>query len=276
LVFNEEGEPIEGATVTLLLDEEGPPPLQTNDKGAWSFLGLKSGKWIVRVESEGLVPAEAEILVSEFDRSKKPIEISLRPMSAETPGEPNVALDQLQRGNELLQEGKPAEARAEYEAAIEHIAVEERIQILLPIARTYYLEGNMEQTEVTLRQALDLEPENVDALKLLSNLLITEGRAEEADEFIARLPEGEALPADAYLNPGIDLYNQGDLDGALAKFEAAAASHPDEALVYYYRGLVLVAKGQNERAAADFNKLLELEPEGEKAAEAKEFLQYLQ
>jgi Tfp pilus assembly protein PilF len=175
----------------------------------------------------------------------------------------------------LLGEGKPAEARAEYEAALEDLTEDSRVQVLLPIARTYYLEDNMEQTEATIRQALELEPDNVDALKLISNLLITEGRADEAEEFIARLPEGEHLPADAYLNPGIDLYNQGDLEGALAKFESAAASYPDNALVYYYRGLVLVAQGKNELAAADFRKLLELEPEGDKAAEAKEFLKYL-
>lgn len=276
IVVDEAGEPIEGATVTLLFEEDGPPPFQSDKKGAWSYLGIKSGQWTIRVEAEGYITAEAETLVSEFDRGKKPLEITLRPLSAGVEGEPNLALEKLQRGNELLAEGETTEARAEYEAAMEFVAVEEHIQILLPIARTYYLEGNMAKTEETLRQALELAPDNADALKLLSNLLITEGRAAEAEEFIARLPEGERLPPDAYLNPGIDYYNRGDLDSALAKFEEAAALYPEEALVYYYRGLVFVARGETEKAAADFRKLLELEPEGEKAAEAKEFLQYLQ
>ncbi|MEJ2086644.1 MAG: tetratricopeptide repeat protein [Acidobacteriota bacterium] len=134
----------------------------------------------------------------------------------------------------------------------------------------------MEQTEATLRKVLELEPDNVDGLKLLSNLLISSGREAEAQEFMARLPEGERLPADAYLNVGIELYNNGDLDGALTEFEEAAELYPEDPQVYYYRGLVLIAQGKSELAAADFRKLLELETEGPRADEAREFLKYLE
>ena len=275
-VVNEAGEPIVGATVHLKLNDDGPEPFQTNQKGEWAYLGLASGTWIVLVEMEGFVPAEAEIPLQQADRGKNPINMTLRELTPEMLAQANPAMAHLEAGNAFLQENKPAEARAEYEKALESLSPEDHAYVYLTIARTYYLEDDLEGTEATLRKVLELEPDNVDGLKLISNLLISSGRETEAQEFMARLPEGEGLPVDAYLNVGIELYNNGDLDGALAEFEEAAGLYPDDAQVLYYRGLVLIAQGKNELAAADFRRLLELESEGERADEAREFLKYLE
>ena len=90
-----------------------------------------------------------------------------------------------------------------------------------------------------------------------------------------RLPEGELLDPDAYLNVGIDLYNSGNLDEALVEFEKVVGRFPDLPDAYYYRGLVLLNKGDNEGAEADFRRLIELAPESPRAAEAQDFLEYL-
>lgn len=274
-VVDEAGEPIVGATVQLKLNDDGPEPFQTNQKGEWAYLGLASGSWIVLVQMEGYVPAEAEIPLQQADKGKTPIEMTLRELTPEMLAQANPAMGHLEAGNAFLQENKPAEARAEYETALETLSPEDHPYVYLTIARTYYLEDDLEQTEATLRKVLELEPDNVDGLKLISNLLISSGRETEAQEFMDRLPEGEGLPVDAYLNVGIELYNNGDLDGALAEFEEAANLYPDDAQVLYYRGLVLIAQGKNELAAADFRRLLEIESEGERADEAREFLKYL-
>lgn len=275
-VVDEAGQPVVGATVILKLNEGGPKPIQTNEKGEWAYLGMASGSWVVLVEMEGYVPAEAEIPVRQADKGKTLVNMTLREVTPEMVAQANPAVAHIEAGNTFLQEDKPAEARAEYEMALETLNADSHAYVYLTIARTYYLEGNMEQTEVSLRKVLELEPNNVDGLKLLSNLLISSDREAEAQEFMARLPEGEELPADAYLNVGIDLYNNGDLDAALVEFEEAAKLYPDEPLVYYYRGLVLVAQAKNDLAAADFRRLLELESEGPRAEEAKEFLKYLE
>lgn len=276
VVTDDSGQALVGATVTLTLRGAGPAPFQADDKGEWSYLGLSRGDWLVHVEFEGYVPKEIEVPVQERDKAKTPVELTLRALTPEMVAEANPAVAHIETGNALLAEQKPAEARAEYEMALESIDPDSHAYVYLTIARTYYLEDDLEQTEATLRKALELEPDNVDGLKLMSNLLISAGRESEAQEFMARLPETERLPADAYLNVGIELYNNGDLDSALVKFEEAADSYPEEASVYYYRGLVLLAQGKNDPAAADFRKLLELESEGPRAEEAREFLKYLE
>jgi tetratricopeptide (TPR) repeat protein len=275
-VVNEAGQPIVGATVTLRIGEDGPEPFATNDKGEWAYLGLISGTWLVLVEMEGYVSAEVEIPLKQIDRGKTPINMTLREITPEMLGQANPAVAHIEAGNAFLEEGQTTEARAEYEAALETLDPESHAYVYLTIARTYYLEENMAETEVVLRKVLELEPDNVNGLKLLSNLLISSDREVEAQAFMARLPEGEELPADAYLNVGIDLYNSGDLDSALVEFEEAAVLYPDEPMVYYYRGLVLIAQGKNDLAAADFRRLLELESEGPRVDEAKEFLKYLE
>ena len=253
-VVDEAGQPVVGAMVTLKLREGGPEPLVTDNKGEWAYLGLASGSWIILVEMEGYVPAEAEIPLRQADKGKTPVIMTLRALTPEMLAQANPAVAHLEAGNAFLAEEKPAEARAEYEAALETLDAESHAYVYLTIARTYYLEKNLELTEATLRKVLELEPDNVDGLKLLSNLLISSGRETEAQEFMARLPEGEELPADAYLNVGIDLYNSGDLDGALVEFDEAAGLYPDDPQVYYYRGLVLIAQGYTVLEAADGNE----------------------
>lgn len=273
IVIDQLGIPVTGASVTLKQGEVGPEGLTTDEDGKWAIIGLAGGMWIVRAEAEGYVPAETEVRLTANDKGRTPVRIPLRPIPEPVGPSP---MDRLKTGNALLEEGKPGEARAEYEAALEAIALEEQPIVLQAIARTYYLEENLAETEATLRRALEIDPEYVDALKLLSNLLVSTDREQEAKEFMERLPEGEELPADAYLNVGISFYNNGDLDSALAEFQKVAQAYPDNPSVYYYRGLVFLARGSNGEAAADFRRLLELESEGSRADEARDFLKYLE
>jgi tetratricopeptide (TPR) repeat protein len=276
-VKDENGEPIEGARITLIRDGAGPEPFFTNAKGKWSFLGLTNGMWNVSIEFPGYVPSEGTVGANEFGRSAT-VNVTLRPIPPEVLAEAaaELSVELLEQGNQLLQEGKTTEARAEYENALGELEVENHPPVLMGIARTYYQEDNLEQAEATLRRIVEIEPDNIDALKLLSSMLVAEGREDEAKVFMDLLPEGELLDADAYLNVGIDFYNEGQLDEALAEFETVVGNFPDLAAAYYYRGLVLLNKGENDAAAADFEKLIELAPDTPRATEARDFLEYLQ
>ena len=275
-VVDENKNPVEGAKVFLLLDGKGPDPISTNKKGRWSYLGLVGGAWTVRIEADGYVPREGPAQVSEFGANKALV-ITIRPIPEEVLAEAAAteAMKHLEAGNQLLSEGKAIEARAEYEAALAELEPENHPPVLMGIASTYYQEDNLQATEETLDQVLEIEPDNVEALKLLSSMLVAEGREEEAKVLMERLPEGEVLDADAYLNVGIDAYNDGRLDEALAQFDEVVQQFPDLPEAYYYRGLVLLNQENNDGAITDFEKLLELAPDHPKAAEATSFLEYL-
>lgn len=181
----------------------------------------------------------------------------------------------LQMATSYDQEGNLAAARGELEKVLPLLPPDNQAQILLMIARTHDAEDDRAAAIAALERACQLSPEDPAILQLLADLLSREGRDEEAEAYLARLPEEAELPADMLLNVGIRHYNEGDMDTALANFDRAVRQSPDLADAYYYRGLVRVSRQDSADAIADLEKYLELAPEGEHAAEARDFLSYL-
>lgn len=64
---------------------------------------------------------------------------------------------------------------------------------------------------------------------------------------------------DAY-DAGVKLQTGGDLDGAIAKYDAAIAANPNEAAFWYARGTAYQAKKDFTKAIPDYQKALSLSP----------------
>jgi tetratricopeptide (TPR) repeat protein len=278
-IVDESDQPIEGVKVTLVQASsgDGPDPFFTNKAGKFGYLGLAGGTWDVTCEKDGMVTAVGTVEISEFGSSPS-VTIPMRPIPESVLQEQaaSEAVVRLQEGNQLLQEGKFQEARTSYESALEDLEPEYHADILMAIARTYYQEDNSPEAIASLERLLAVDPENLDGLKLIINLLIAEDRGEEAQVYMAKLPEGESLDPDAYLNVGIEAYNAGNLEIALEQFDQAVANFPDNPDGFYYRGLIYLAQQSNEAAAADLQRYLELAPEGSHVEEVTSFLEYLQ
>jgi len=339
-VVDQQGDPIEGAKVTLHLPdrpEAGPDAIYTKKNGRWSYLGLDNGPWAVVIEKEGYVTSEGSFQVNEFGTAK-PLQIELKknPFDSVRVGQDLIdqgkyaeARDKLREalpdmdehqkaqigaliGNTYYQEGNYAEATQTYEQAMTGLSPEEQTsirlrlgdsylqqgqfdkarqtyqatlpalgpegkqQVLLAIARTYDQEGDRDQAIASVQKILEISPENVQALQLIADLLSRQGKEEEAQKYLDQIPEDEELPADILLNQGIRFYNQQKLDQAMDNFQRVIRQDPNLSDAYYYRGLVYLNKEQNEDAAADFHKLLELAPDSQYASDAKQFLEYLE
>ncbi len=288
IVSDENGDPLEGATVTLRRggpDGSGPESIKTNAKGRWSFLGLTGGPWNVTIEYPGYAVSEGIMPVSEVqtnDLLRKSLEPASAIAAADNPAlaaaaaEEVAATQALTKAGQLLSAGKGAEARAMMLEAMDSLDVSKHPQIFLNIAKSHYQDGGTADAITALEKGLAINGEEEESLKLISSILVNEGRQTEADVYIARLPEGAKLDPNALLNQGIQKYNGNDLDGALADFDAIVADYADNADAYYYRGLVHMGKGSLDLSITDFTKMLELAPEHPNAGEAKQFLEYLQ
>ncbi len=313
----ETGKPLEGVKITLQkggVEGQGPPPLTTDKKGRWNYLGLGNGNWTVLLDHEGYVPSQGSIHVSEF-QAGRPANVELRPIPKDLAQEAaDERMNRLNEGNQLLMAGRYAEARAVFEEVLAEIedessklelqqviaqthyeegnyarargiyqqvmaAIEDATlhpPLLQNVARSYYEEGNVDQAIATLGKALEIVPEDVATLQLTINLLVAADREQEAQDYMARLPEGEKVDPNALLNMGIKLYNENELEGALEKFDRTAAENPNLADVYYYRGLVYLNQGKNAEALADFKLLLEIQPDHPNADEVRQFAEYLE
>lgn len=158
-----------------------------------------------------------------------------------------------------------------------------------------YEEKRYEEALAAVRQALELDPNNVDALYFAGLVRIALGRLEEAAQALERArtldPKDDAIlfqlgvtyfslgkydQAQPLLEqvfaakPTLDSlgyyvgfmrYRQKDYQGALRAFRAGATTDPDiQQLARFYSGLVLGVLGLPERAAAEIEEALKLQP----------------
>jgi tetratricopeptide (TPR) repeat protein len=279
IVTDEQGKPVEKATVTFRRGEAGPKPIQTDGKGRWAVGGLGQGEWKVLIEKQGYQLSEGTVRVNEYGAAPA-IPVVLKKAVAQAPSPEQTkgseAVGYITKGNELIAAKQYAEARTEYQKALPLLDAETQPPVQRGIAMTLYQEGKVDQAVDTLKTGvLATHPDDPQALQLIVNWLVGAGKEEEAKQYIARLPQGTAIDPSSLLNLGIKAYNDQKLDEAAGHFDRVVKENPQLPDAYYYRGLVYLAQSKTAEAKADFQKVLEIDPKHDKADEVREFLKSL-
>jgi tetratricopeptide (TPR) repeat protein len=283
VVLDEADKPIAGATIRLRIEsspEQGPPDMQTDKKGKWSYLGLLGGPWTVKVVAEGYVPSEGIVKVNEFQPNPL-VSLKLRRATAAEIAavvDPKLAEAQgaIERADVFLRQRNAPAARAEYEKALPLLEGANRQIVQRKIALCWSAEGNDEAAVTTLEASLAEAPGDADTLRLLVDQLVAMGRNDEANTYIAQMAQGGgSLDPNTLLNMGINLLNDSKDEEALAKFEQVVSMRPDWADGYYFRGRALLVLGRLAESKADFQKVLDLDPNNQYAEDCREFLKSL-
>ncbi len=287
-VQDAEGNPVEGASVRLTLDGAGPDEVLTNRKGGWARAGLGAGSWEVLVSKPGYVSVALTAAVNEHASAGERafLRTTLQAGGASATDGSAAALgddEEAQAARGLLEQGNGLLAAADYEGAIQvflealpSLPDGARAAVLTAIAQAQVELERDDEALATLERALSLAPANVDALRLMSRRLTALGRAEEARAYLDRMPEDQRADPEILVREGVAAYNRNHFAVAVEKLDAALAASPDWVEAYYFRGLAHLAMGNNAAAEGDFRRLLEEAPEGERAEEARQFLEYLE
>jgi len=90
--------------------------------------------------------------------------------------------------------------------------------------------------------------------------LAEEEEQEEIAEMLRQRGGKNFQAAREHLNRGHEFYTQGQLDHALAEYDAALAVDPNNAETLYYRGITLIKKGAHEDALATLERSIQLDP----------------
>ncbi|HEY4710550.1 MAG TPA: tetratricopeptide repeat protein [Candidatus Acidoferrales bacterium] len=130
---------------------------------------------------------------------------------------------------------------------------------LLWLARLYRFQNQHAEAEKVLRQILAHDSDSGPALEQLSQLLIDQGRSQEAIELLTRAAGDSASP-DIYDLLG-DAYSQAkDYPNAEKAYQQAVAGDPDDPGHRHGLAQALLSEDKYAEALAQFNKLSELEP----------------
>ncbi len=281
VVLDPEGKPVEGAQVTLVFSQNENMKFEavTNKKGEWSFIGLGTGNWTLKVVAKGFLPAEKTVYVSQLSVNPK-VTIKLNKGVPEAGGyiQDEASIAWLEKGNQLLNEGRYAEAAAAYEEFLAQNP--QAYQVKVSLADAYRNLKEYDRAVEIYNQVLEQAKTDAvmgremtaKALAGIGNCYLSQDKIEEAQKFFEQ--SIEAYPQDEILayNVGeIYFFNQ-KYDEAIRYFELAAKIKPTWPDAYLKLGYVYLNKGELATASQQFEKFLTLEPEGERALTVKEIL----
>jgi len=276
-----DGNPIEGAKVHIVFSQNEGLKFDTvtNKKGEWSFLGLGTGMWNMTAYAKNYDPVTQGLNVSQLSQNPK-VQIKLK--KTEKPGggliEDEASFAYLEKGNQLYREQKFDEAIAQFELFIEKNP--QAYQVRISIGDCHREKGDFEKATAIYNDLIEKSKTDAamgkdmmaKALAGLGNIMIKQNKIAEAQDYfkqsIENSPKDEIL---AYNVGEIYFSNQG-LDEALKYFELASKIKPEWADPYFKLGMVYLNKSDNANAITKFEKFLALEPEGEKAALARNIL----
>ncbi|MGH9464695.1 MAG: carboxypeptidase regulatory-like domain-containing protein [Thermoanaerobaculia bacterium] len=195
-----DGRPLPEAEIVLSDPENGTEVHGLTDAdGRWTAL-VTLGPWSIEIRAADHFPARGAVHVLAAGATP-PVFVRLRSLDEVAPfgwegGLANLRA-MVERANDLLSGGRPAAARAAYETALPHLDATARTETLRAIARTHYLEGDLEAAVATFEQALAATPEDPASQQLYAALMEQLGRAAEAKERLTALARdgASALPA---------------------------------------------------------------------------------
>jgi Flp pilus assembly protein TadD len=191
--------------------------------------------------------------------------------AAPAPGKESAAAQEAcQKEIQTQRSAKFKEAQAAFTQVLPELPDNQAILLNLELA--YYLDGNMAEAVKYARQLVAKDPNDHTSWMMIAKLELEQGNFDAGKEALSHIPEDKLTDPIPFLNMGILYYNKKHPAEAEEAFNKAIARRPGLAEAYYYRGLARYSAKNNAGAKADFQKFLELDPNGKDAATVKDIL----
>ncbi len=122
-------------------------------------------------------------------------------------------------------------------------------------------QGDVEEAVEKLAQAVELAPEDPQALSLYGQALLTAGRPEEAGGVLERLRAIDPQAPGLEYFRGLASYRLGDWEATRQHLSAAREATPDSGRVHLYLGIAHQELGDPEAAERELREAARLDPE---------------
>jgi Flp pilus assembly protein TadD len=269
-VFDAEGQPLAGVSVKLNLPARGGgTTVKTDKKGRWAIGGITSGAWQIDFEVPGYVVKKVSVNLPSESARLPPMEVKLE--KSAPAGPPPEVREALERGDAAFKAGRFAEARAEYEKLL---ALRPDVAEMLnrQIAFTYSREGNYAKAVEYLEKVLQANPADQELKLLTAQEALRAGMLDKGLEMLKGVDDSAIKDPEVFYNVAALLLNAQKPQEAIGYLDKAIAVDPSYVDGYFQRGLAYLGQGKAAEAKADFNKVIELAPNGPQADTAKKAL----
>lgn len=280
IVVGTDGEPVAGATITITSEElpKYEKVVETDKKGEFRVLILDATKsYLFTVTADGYLDYAEEIKVG-VGTTDNEFTFELSTPSEQAAAQQQQLLEQpgykeFDEAQQLLQEGRTAEARARLEDALE--VMPDLIEALEEIASIDYDTGDYQLALDSARRCLDEDDESTVCIAIAANAAGEIGDVETQAAYLARYQELNPDDPTTLFNQAAGYLNKMDDEGARPLLEQCLQVDPDFPKCLFEYGMLLLRAGDLEGAKAQLERYLEVAPDGPDAATAAETVKYL-
>ena len=142
----------------------------------------------------------------------------------------------------------------------------DNVRALRMAAQAERANGDLPAAERRLRQAVELQPQDVDSRKLLVEVLLQQNKLAETSEELAQLPPGVVPEPQLNLARGRLALTQGELEEAEALLRKAHGAAPSSNSLVFLSS-TLLQQGKRDEAYRMLEGWLESAPEGRSRAQ---------
>jgi len=270
-VYDQQGIPLEGVRVKLFcVKTQSGFEIATDKEGKWVALGVRGGTWHVDFEKTGFGPVKKSFEVSETTRNPE-IRITLQKV------EGIIITDELK---EALAKANGLFGEKNYQGALEAYSgllakYPEAYVLWKNAGNCYFAMEQYDKAEESYMKVLEKEADNSDAMLLIGNCYINRNQTDKALEWYNKIEFEKIKDPTVLYNIGTNYYNISKFDEALKYFLKAVELQKDFLDGLYQLGLTYTTLQKTAEAITAFEQYMKLDPDSERAAQVKGFLDYL-
>ncbi len=270
VVSDESGAPLANVTIKADLPERGGgTTLKSDKKGRWVLAAIAAGAWNLDFVAEGY---ETKMIGVRLPGES--VRLPLVKVSLKKAGPPPELKAAAEKADAAYKAGRFEEARAEYEKLLA-MRPDLAATIHQQIGFSYIQEKQYAKGLDQLDQVLAADPGNVAVRAIAAQAALEGGMMDRAKELLAGLDETKITIPDVFFNMGVSFLNAGQVATAIDYFGKAIRVDPAYVDAYYRRALGYLGEGKTAEAKADFQKVVELQPEGEMAKMSRKALEQI-
>ncbi|HVN75630.1 MAG TPA: tetratricopeptide repeat protein [Thermoanaerobaculaceae bacterium] len=274
------GKPIAGAKIIMSCPDIANfhREVVADDKGTYATLVVDAThQYIFEVRADGYLPVKqmakpligSQTLELNFQlKSEKQAQTEAQQQALEQPG-----FKEAREGQELLEEGKTAEARAKFAAAV--AAKPDLYLAWLAMGDIDQKAGKNDDALASAEKCLAAKPEFPQCLALAMNA--SQGKGDKAgyQKYAERYKVANPSDPVLYYNEAVGFLNKGDDAKAQPLLEKALAADPKYADAMFQLGMVYFRLGDTAKAKEYLQKFLAAAPNHKEAPTAQEMLKYM-